>query len=196
MFNVGGDQRPGIVHRLDRDTSGALVVAKNEAALRGLADQFKSREVHKEYLALAWGQPAPAGGHHRNAGRPQSARPQENVAPAPRSGRPAVTHYETVQPLGPVTLLRVRIETGRTHQIRVHLAHLGHPVVGDSQYGRARPGLLPVEPARQMLHAERLAFRHPATGAELEFQAPHAAGHARPAPRLEPQAGRDDAVSI
>ncbi|MBP7829127.1 MAG: RluA family pseudouridine synthase [Kiritimatiellae bacterium] len=170
-FSVGGDQRPGIVHRLDRDTSGALVVAKTEAVLAGLAAQFKNREVRKQYLALAWGAPVPAEGtietlvgrhpHHR-----------QKMSARPRTGRPAVTHYETVQVLGPVSLLRVRIETGRTHQIRVHLAHRGHPVVGDTQYGRARPGVLPVEPGRQMLHAERLAFRHPVTGAELEFQAP------------------------
>ncbi len=170
-FNVGGDQRPGIVHRLDRDTSGALVVAKTEAALRGLAAQFKNREVRKEYLALAWGRPVPAEGTIETlVGR--HPRHRQKMSARPRSGRPAVTHYETVQALGPASLLRVRIETGRTHQIRVHLAHRGHPVVGDTQYGRARPGVLPVEPERQMLHAERLAFRHPVTGAELEFQAP------------------------
>jgi 23S rRNA pseudouridine1911/1915/1917 synthase len=170
-FSVGGDQRPGIVHRLDRDTSGALVVAKTEAALRGLAAQFKNRQVRKEYLALVWGRPVPTEGTIETLlGR--HPRQRKKMSARPRAGRPAITHYEIVESLGPVTLLRVRIETGRTHQIRVHLAHRGHPVVGDTQYGRARPGLLSVEPARQMLHAEHLAFRHPATGADLEFHAP------------------------
>jgi 23S rRNA pseudouridine1911/1915/1917 synthase len=171
LFRVGGEQRPGIVHRLDRDTSGVLVVAKTEASLRNLAAQFKNREVCKEYLALVWGQPVPAedtietlvGRHPRH---------RKKMSAQPRAGRPAVTHYETVQPLGPATLLRVRIETGHTHQIRVHMAHRGHPVVGDTQYGRARPGWLNAPAPRQMLHAERLSFRHPATGADLEFRAP------------------------
>ena len=171
LAGIGGELRPGIVHRLDRDTSGVMVVAKTDRAMQSLAAQFKGREVRKQYLALAWGRPIPATGvietlvgrhpHHR---KKMSARP--------RSGRPAVTRYETVSAFETASLLRVRIETGRTHQIRVHLAHLGHPVVGDAQYGRARtvPGY--TGPLRQMLHAEQLSFRHPVTGDTLEFQAP------------------------
>lgn len=171
LGGIGGELRPGIVHRLDRDTSGALVAAKTERALHGLAAQFKGRRVRKEYAALVWGQPQPPSGTVETLiGRSPHNRKRMSARPA--VGRPAVTRYETVERLGPVSLLRVRIETGRTHQIRVHLAHVGHPVVGDREYGRARAAALPAPAARQMLHAERLAFAHPVSGKDLEFTAP------------------------
>jgi 23S rRNA pseudouridine1911/1915/1917 synthase len=172
LTGIGGELRPGIAHRLDKDTSGVLVAAKTETALNGLVAQFKARTVHKDYLALVWGVPRPASGAIETPiGRSRHDRKKMSAAPA--RGRPALTRYATVETFGALAaLLRVTIATGRTHQIRVHLTHLGHSVVGDRQYGRRRPEPLPVEPARQMLHAARLAFAHPRTGAPLAFEAP------------------------
>jgi len=172
---IGGEQRPGIVHRLDRDTSGVMVVAKNDGALHSLAHQFKDRATKKEYIALAWGAPRAATGTiHTRIGR--SDRDRKKMAAFPLGdpegdarGKEALSRYEVVETLGPASLLRVRIETGRTHQIRVHLAHIHHPVVGDEVYGGSRPAL----PApRQMLHAERLTLTHPRTKEVLTFTAP------------------------
>ena len=163
--------RAGIVHRLDKDTSGVLVVAKNEAAVAALVAQFSSHSLRKEYLALVWGAlKKPSGTVELPVGRHPVHRQKMAVT---EKGRAAVTHYETLA-AGPLaSLLRVRIETGRTHQIRVHLAHLGHPVVGDSTYGRARQGL-PAElnVSRQMLHAHVLKIAHPRDGRPLAFTAP------------------------
>ena len=171
LQGIGGELRPGIVHRLDKDTSGVLVVAKNEAAVAALVAQFSSHFVQKEYLALVWGAPKkPTGTVELPVGRHPVHRQKMAVT---EKGRAAVTHYETLA-AGPLaSLLRVRIETGRTHQIRVHLAHLGHPVVGDSTYGRARQGL-PAElnVSRQMLHAHVLKIAHPRDGRPLAFPAP------------------------
>ena len=171
LQGIGGELRPGIVHRLDKDTSGVLVVAKNEPSHAALVAQFSSHSIRKEYLALAWGTPKkPSGTVDLPVGRHPVHRQKMAVT---EKGRSAVTHYEVLA-AGPLaSLLRVRIETGRTHQIRVHLAHLGHPVVGDTTYGRARRGLpetlfLP----RQMLHARRLKIAHPRDGRPLEFTAP------------------------
>lgn len=171
LQGIGGELRPGIVHRLDKDTSGVLVVAKNEQAVANLVAQFSSHTVEKEYLALVWGAPKPpAGLIERPIGRHPTHRKKMAIT---EKGRPATTRYETLA-TGPLAaLLRVRIETGRTHQIRVHLAHLGHPVVGDATYGRARHGLpdglaLP----RQMLHAHCLKIAHPRDGRPLAFTAP------------------------
>lgn len=172
---IGGEQRPGIVHRLDRDTSGVMVVAKNDGALYSLARQFKDRHTRKEYLALAWGRPpAGTGTIHTRIGRSDHDRKKMAAFPlAPADGEPrgkeAVSHYEVIETVGPISLLRVRIETGRTHQIRVHLAHIRHPVVGDAVYGGARAQL---DAPRQMLHAERLSITHPRTRASLTFVAP------------------------
>lgn len=172
---IGGELRPGIVHRLDRDTSGVMVVAKNDGALHSLAHQFKDRETKKEYLALAWGVPrAAAGTVHTRIGR--STRDRKKMAAYPLAapddeahGKEAISHYEVVKSFERASLLRLRIETGRTHQIRVHLAHIHHPVVGDATYGGARPEL----PApRQMLHAERLSLTHPRTKERMTFVAP------------------------
>ena len=171
LQGIGGELRPGIVHRLDKDTSGVLVVAKTEAAVAGLVAQFSAHAVRKEYLALVWGAlKKPSGTVDLPVGRHSVHRQKMAVT---EKGRAAVTHYETLA-AGPLAaLLRVRIETGRTHQIRVHLAHLGHPVVGDATYGRARHGLpADLKIPRQMLHAHVLEIVHPRTGRPLAFTAP------------------------
>ena len=172
LAGIGGEKRPGIVHRLDRDTTGAMVVAKNEFALRALVNQFRQRQVSKEYLTLVWGHLAPAAGRvETTIGRNPHNR--KTMSATSGSGRLAVTTYETLETFRDTSLLNVRIETGRTHQIRVHMAFLGHSVVGDPQYGRQRPQVLPVPvPARQMLHAVRLGLSHPRTGARLIMEAP------------------------
>ncbi|NCA83644.1 MAG: RluA family pseudouridine synthase [Opitutae bacterium] len=171
LQGIGGELRPGIVHRLDKDTSGGLVVAKNEQAVAALVAQFSAHTVEKEYLALVWGTPKkPAGVVELPIGRHPVHRKKMTVT---EKGRPAVTRYETLA-TGPLaSLLRVRIETGRTHQIRVHMAHLGHPVVGDTTYGRARHGLPEgLSIPRQMLHAHVLKIAHPRDARPLVFTAP------------------------
>jgi 23S rRNA pseudouridine1911/1915/1917 synthase len=169
LSGVGGVLRPGIVHRLDRGTSGLMVVAKNDAAHRALAAQFASRSVEKEYLALVLGVPKrKAAEIALPIGRDPVHRRRMSVR-APR-GREARSRYELVESLRGAALLRVRIFTGRTHQVRVHLASIGHPIAGDATYGGRRvplPGLV-----RPALHAARLAFTHPGTGERLEFTSP------------------------
>jgi 23S rRNA pseudouridine1911/1915/1917 synthase len=169
LSGIGGVERPGIVHRLDRDTSGALVVAKSEAAHQGLSRQFKARQVQKRYLALV------QGAVREEAGRieaPIGRRAQERQKMGVREGgREARTAYRVLRRLPGRTLVELLLETGRTHQIRVHLAHLGHPVIGDRTYGGRRERGAPEVP-RQMLHAWRLGFHHPVRGAWLEFTAP------------------------
>jgi 23S rRNA pseudouridine1911/1915/1917 synthase len=179
LSGVGGVLRPGIVHRLDRGTSGLLVVAKDDAAHRALVRQFASRAVEKEYLALVLGVPDQASGEiDRPIGRDPVHRQRMSVR-APR-GREARTSWRIEERFDGAALLRVRIHTGRTHQIRVHLASIGHPVAGDPLYGgtrtpssrrgEARAALASLE--RPALHAARLAFRHPATGERREFATP------------------------
>ncbi len=179
LSGVGGVARPGIVHRLDRGTSGLLVVAKDDAAHRELARQFASREVEKEYLALVLGVPARRQGEIAAAiGRDPVHRRRMSVR-SPR-GREARSSYAVVEVFPGAALLRVRILTGRTHQIRVHLASLGHPVAGDATYGGTRAGSSRHAATRDALagltrpalHAARLAFRHPATGERLAFESP------------------------
>ncbi|MBN2686425.1 MAG: RluA family pseudouridine synthase [Pontiellaceae bacterium] len=162
--------RAGIVHRLDKDTSGVMVVAKTALAQTELLRQFKARETEKEYLALVWGDPPGAVRLETLIGRHPVHR--QKMAVLDEGGRTAVSSYEMEERFEGVALVRVKIETGRTHQIRVHMAHLGHPVVGDTVYGRARKHHLPVQPGRQMLHAARLAFTHPVFGKRLSFEAP------------------------
>jgi 23S rRNA pseudouridine1911/1915/1917 synthase len=162
-------ERLGIVHRLDKDTSGVLVVVKDASALAELGRQFHGREVEKRYLALVWGRPAsPRGVIDRPIARHPVDRKRMAVG---GRGRTAVTRYELVEDFGPCSLLRLHPETGRTHQIRVHLAAIGHPVLADPAYGRGRPrpawGL-----ARQALHAESIRFRHPRGGRWITVSAP------------------------
>jgi len=171
LEGIGGELRPGIVHRLDKDTSGVILVAKTEAALSALADQFKQREISKEYLAIVLGALSPASGQIRTMiGR--HATDRKKMTAVPRKGRPAITIYDTMEKLGNFSLVRLKPETGRTHQLRVHLAHVHHPVIGDEKYGRRSSWNLPVEVKRQMLHAHKIIFRHPGTGQKMEFSAP------------------------
>ncbi|VGO22735.1 RluA family pseudouridine synthase [Pontiella sulfatireligans] len=163
-------ERAGIVHRLDKDTSGVMVVAKSAKALEELRRQFKARETEKEYLALVWGRPPESGRIETLLGRHPRHRKKQAVLE--EGGREAVSNFKTLETFKEVTLVQVKIETGRTHQIRVHMAHLGHPVVGDSVYGRARKHNLPMMPERQMLHAAKLGIAHPGSGKRLSFEAP------------------------
>jgi 23S rRNA pseudouridine1911/1915/1917 synthase len=182
LSGIGGTRRPGIVHRLDRGTSGLLVVAKTDAAHQALAQALKARTVERRYLALVHGRVPHAEGQVEAAiGRDPRDRLRMAVRP-PGSGRPALTRYRVLERFAapvPLTWLEVTLGTGRTHQIRVHLAHLGFPVVGDRTYGRRGVAALgPGLGARvaalggQALHAATLAFVHPATGARLRFAAP------------------------
>lgn len=171
LAGVGGEIRPGIVHRLDQDTSGVLIVAKNDQAMQHLSDQFKSRATKKEYVALVWGVPSPASGTIRTTiGRDPVHR--QKMSTRSSIGRDAVSHYRLLENLGPISLVSVTIETGRTHQIRVHLNHIKHPVVGDRVYGKKHPPELPTPVTRQMLHAWKLTITHPRTGASMTFEAP------------------------
>jgi 23S rRNA pseudouridine1911/1915/1917 synthase len=178
LSGVGGELRPGIVHRLDKDTSGVLVVAKNDAAHRALAAQFKVHSVLREYLALVRGAPRAASGRIEAAiGRHPTDR--KRMSTKARRGRAAVTHYEVVERLRGASLLRLRLETGRTHQVRVHLASIGVSILGDPVYGGGRAQGTELGLARQALHAAVLVFRHPRTGAELRFESPLPADLAR-----------------
>jgi 23S rRNA pseudouridine1911/1915/1917 synthase len=169
MAGVGDPFRPGIVHRLDRDTSGLLVVARTSRAYDALVRQLARRAVERRYLALVWGHlDAPRGVVDAPIGRSVARRTRMAVRDA---GRPARTAYEVREefPAPSCSLLECRLETGRTHQVRVHLAAIGHPVVGDAAYGGRRDSL-PL--ARPFLHAVALGFDHPATGARLRFEEP------------------------
>jgi len=171
LSGIGGVERPGIVHRLDGDTSGCLVAAKRDRAHRNLQEQFKERTVAKHYLALVWGVPRRNSGFIEGAiGRSASDRKKMRVVS--HGGREAITEFEVVKAFGEVALLRCTLHTGRTHQIRVHLAAMGHPIVGDKVYGGARKHPLAQQAGRQMLHAQTLAFDHPRTQKRLEFTAP------------------------
>ena len=181
LSGIGGVLRPGIVHRLDRDTSGLLVVAKHDDAHRVLSDALKRREIKRAYLAAAWGHlaqekltvDAPIGRH------PTERRRMGVV----EQGRRAVTHFRQIEKWPGADLVRAELETGRTHQIRVHLLHIGHPVVGDRTYGAGREAMVAAQQRpwaralarrtpRQFLHATELRFKHPVTGAEMHFESP------------------------
>ena len=185
LSGVGGPLRPGIVHRLDRYTSGVLLVAKNDAAHQQLAAQFSGRRVEKVYLALVHGRVAPESGRIE---RPIARDPVHRTRMTARlaSGRAAWSEYRVLRRFARFTFLEVRIGTGRTHQIRVHLASIGHPVAGDALYGApARiEGVPPL--GRYFLHAHRIRFRLPSTGEELVVEAPLPASLAEWMEALEP----------
>jgi 23S rRNA pseudouridine1911/1915/1917 synthase len=175
LSGIGGRERPGIVHRLDRGTSGVMVVAKHDRAHRALAQQFRERQVGKTYLALVWGTPRKDATLDRPIGR--DPRHRQKMSTRARRARPALTRVIDVEALGGVSLVRVAISTGRTHQIRVHLSEAGHPVVGDEVYGgrrRKSPARFAALSAlaRPFLHASTLSFAHPADGRPVTFEAP------------------------
>jgi len=206
IAEVGGPGRPGIVHRLDKDTSGLLVVAKTQTTYLRLVEAISRHDVRREYLALVWGEPRdrasridqPVGRHPKD---------RKRMAVTPR-GRLAATNYRVAESFGWAALVECRLETGRTHQIRVHLSHLGHPVLGDATYGggarrvlnlperlrRLARDIVETMP-RQALHAARLVFSHPATGEPLALEAPLPADFSAALDRLRNSVAGATAVS-
>jgi 23S rRNA pseudouridine1911/1915/1917 synthase len=181
LSGIGGVRRPGIVHRIDKDTSGLMVVAKSDAAHHGLSTQFSERTLERAYYAIVWGTPLPSQGEvEGNIGRSPSNR--QKMAVVKRGGKPALTRYRVLRRClgGGAALIECRLATGRTHQIRVHMAHIGHTLIGDPLYGNRyrRKGVPPaLAPAlesfpRQALHAYLLGFTHPLTGKTLRFVSP------------------------
>jgi 23S rRNA pseudouridine1911/1915/1917 synthase len=175
LSGVGGELRPGIVHRLDRGTSGVMIAAKNDTAHQELARQFHDREVDKEYIALVWG--VVQQGRRIDAAIGRDPGDRQRMSTRARRARSAVTRVTRAEHLHGVTLLHVAIATGRTHQIRVHLSAIGHPVVGDATYGgvhrRVANDVRPVQRLeRPFLHAVRIAFTHPADNRRMEFTSP------------------------
>lgn len=175
LSGIGGVARPGIVHRIDKDTSGLIVVAKSDAAHEGLAAQFADHSIERRYLAVCAGHPSPDEGTvTARLGRSDSDRKKMAVLPDSASrGKHAVTHYRVLERLDHCALIECRLETGRTHQVRVHCASIGHPLVGDPVYGRTPKSLRSLLEqlgfARQALHAASLGFRHPVSGEWLHF---------------------------
>ena len=174
LSGIGGVARPGIVHRIDKDTSGLLVVAKSDKAHEGLARQFKDHSIERLYAAIVYGHPLPGNGTVDEwIGRSDADRKKMAVHREGR-GKHAVTHYRTVERLAGAAMVECRLETGRTHQVRVHMCHIGHPLIGDPVYGRDRKGFKSILETlgfkRQALHAKSLGFIHPVSGARLMFQ--------------------------
>ena len=163
LAGIGGVERPGIVHRLDKGTSGCIVVAKTDAAHQGLVAQFKSRRVTKIYRAVCAGAPPKSGKIETIIGR--SERDRKKMSANVKRGRPALTEYRVLKQHADCALVELTLHTGRTHQIRVHMAHIGHPLVGDAVYGKSKL-------ERPLLHAYKLSFTHPRSGKSLEFCAP------------------------
>ena len=186
LSGIGGVKRPGIVHRLDKDTSGLLVIAKNDAAHRGLSEQFaahgKDGRLERTYLAIVWGIPERNRGTiSANIARSNTNR-QKMAVSRSETSREAVTHYEVLERFSGASLIRCVLETGRTHQIRVHMTHIGHPLLGDKAYGSSfKASLSTLSDAarnavntlnRQALHAGKLGFEHPRTGKAMSFESP------------------------
>ena len=174
LSGIGGVARPGIVHRIDKDTSGLLVVAKTDVAHEGLAAQFARHSIDRRYLAIAAARPNPASGTV-DAPLARSAANRKKIAVVEANrGKRAVTHYRIVRPLRDAALVECRLETGRTHQVRVHMASIGHPLLGDPVYGRTRPAhreiLKELNFHRQALHAAALGFTHPVSKQNLSFE--------------------------
>ena len=181
LSGIGGVARPGIVHRIDKDTSGLLVVAKTDAAHEGLARQFADHSLERAYLAVTAGRPLPPAGTVTGAIARSNTNRKKMALVAdgpnrPTRGKHAVTHYRTLERFTDAALVECRLETGRTHQVRVHLGSIGHPLVGDPVYGRTPPRLRPLLRqlgfARQALHAAVLGFVHPIDGARMRFESP------------------------
>lgn len=172
LSGISGELRPGIVHRLDKDTSGVLVVAKNEQVHHSLVNQFKNRQVEKIYHAIVDGRPERSNG---SVVLPIGRHPvkRKKMAVRAEEGREAVTHWKILENFSSeFTYIEVRLETGRTHQIRVHMATIGHPISGDSLYGKKRNSYATFQIKRQCLHAYILVFTHPKTGEKMRFKAP------------------------
>ncbi len=196
LSGIGGEERPGIVHRLDKDTSGLLLVAKHDRSHRHLAAQLKARHLQRRYMALVAGRmPAPQGIVDAPIGRHPQQR--QKMAVVTQHGRVARTHYQVLETWGPLSLVQLSLETGRTHQIRVHLAHLGHAVLGDSVYGPealrwshdpTAARWLRTFP-RQALHAVQIRFQHPESDDWMEFEAPLPADMATLIARLRREYG-------
>ena len=179
LSGIGGVARPGIVHRIDKDTSGLMIVAKTDPAHEGLAKQFAAHTIERRYMAIVNGLPNPVNGTVDAAlGRSPQNRKKVAIVDADR-GKRAVTHYRLIQPLKDAALVECQLETGRTHQVRVHMASIGHPLLGDPVYGRNRPEhrdvLQRLDFKRQALHAAHLGFIHPVTSATMSFESklPH-----------------------
>jgi 23S rRNA pseudouridine1911/1915/1917 synthase len=176
LSGVGGVARPGSVHRIDKDTSGLLVVAKTDRAHEGLATQFAKHSIHRAYLAIVSGLPNPPSGHVDAPLARSSANRKKMAVVRESRGKRAVTHYRTLKPLREAALVECRLETGRTHQVRVHMASIGHPLLGDPVYGRPRPAhrelLKRLDFHRQALHAAELGFVHPVSKENLSFKSP------------------------
>lgn len=171
LSGIGGVQRPGIVHRLDKDTSGAIAIAKTDLAHQNLQQQFQAKTAKRDYLGIVYGAPsAESGTVNAPIGRHPVDRQRQAVVPEEKGGRMAITHWQVKERVGNYTLLDFALETGRTHQIRVHAMHMGHPIVGDPEYGRGKS--LGVNVPGQALHAWRLRLLHPVSGEWVEAIAP------------------------
>lgn len=174
LSGIGGVARPGIVHRIDKDTSGLLVVAKTDRAHAGLAEQFANHSIGRRYVALVAGLPVPPAGRIATNLARSDANRQKVAVVSPPKGKHAVTHYRLLKPLQKAAMVECRLETGRTHQVRVHMAHIGHPLLGDPVYGRGLMADICRELGfhRQALHAAELQFLHPVTQENLAFESP------------------------
>jgi 23S rRNA pseudouridine1911/1915/1917 synthase len=171
LAGIGGIERPGIVHRLDKDTTGAIMVAKTDFSLQHLQAQIQAKTAHRQYLGIVYGAPKmDSGTVHQPIGRHLTQRKKMAVIPIEKGGRNAITHWQVEERLGNYTLMQFILETGRTHQIRVHSAFIGHPIVGDPDYSRG--GTLGVNLSGQALHAWKLTLKHPISGEIIEAVAP------------------------